>query len=153
MHRALFLDRDGVINVDSGYVHDPADVAFIEGIFEFCQHMQKLGYLIIIITNQSGIARGIFSESAFQQTMDYILSAFERHGVSIADVFHCPHLSGDDRKPRPGLFLKAQKKWNIDMENSISVGDSERDVVAGQAAGVGLNLLFKGDFNVIRRCL
>ena len=153
MHKALFLDRDGVINVDSGYVHDPADVVFIDGIFDFCRVAQERGYLIIIVTNQSGIARGIFTDEDFWRTMDHIKRAFLQHGVGIADVFYCPSLTGEDRKPRPGMFLRAQAKWDIDMGRSVSVGDSERDIVAGQEAGVGQNLLFNGNFDVIRSLL
>lgn len=153
MHKALFLDRDGVINVDFGYVHDPADVVFIDGIFDFCRIAQERGYLIIIVTNQSGIARGIFTEEDFLRTMDYIKQAFAQKGVGITDVLYCPYLTGEDRKPRPGMFLRAQAKWDIDMGSSVSVGDSERDVVAGQEAGVGLNLQFAGDFDAIRSSL
>lgn len=153
MRKALFLDRDGVINVDAGYVHAPEDFVFIDGIFDFCQLAVAKGYLIIVVTNQSGIERGIFSEEEFHRTNRHMLEEFRRRGVEITDVFHCPHLECEDRKPNPGMFLKAQRKWDIDMAESVSVGDRDRDVRAGVAAGVGKNLIFSGDFNNLKEAL
>lgn len=144
MKKALFLDRDGTINVDVGYVHRIEDFTFIPGIFEFCVLAQRLGYLIIVITNQSGIERGYFTEVEYQDVTAYMIAEFARRGVTVTDVFHCPSLEGYDRKPNPGLFLKAQSKYDIDMHSSISIGDKERDVKAGEAAGVGHNFLFQG---------
>ena len=149
MTKALFLDRDGTINVDYGYVHEPGRFVFIDGIFDFCRHAQATGYLIIVITNQSGIERGYFTEADFAETTRYMVRRFSDEGVTIAGVFHCPSLAGPDRKPAPGLFLKAQEKFDIDMVMSVNVGDKERDIEAGQLAGVGKNLLFLGDFSVL----
>ena len=149
-HKALFLDRDGTINVDYGYVYQPEKFELIEGIVELCQQAQKKGYLIIVITNQSGIARGYYTDDDFQKINQYMIKLFAEKGVKITDVFYCPELSGSRRKPECGMFLEARDKYNIDMAQSISVGDKERDVVAGQKAGVGKNLLFNGkDFNDI----
>lgn len=153
MRKALFLDRDGVINIDAGYVHAPEDFVFIDGIFDFCQLAVTKGYLIIVVTNQSGIERGIFSEDEFCRTNSHMLEEFRRRGVEITDVFHCPHLENEDRKPNPGMFVKAQRKWGIDMAESVSVGDRDRDIQAGAAAGVGKNLIFTGDFNVLKEAL
>ena len=149
-HKALFLDRDGTINVDYGYVYQPEKFELIEGIVELCQQAQKKGYLIIVITNQSGIARGYYTDDDFQKINQYMIKLFAEKGVKITDVFYCPELSGSRRKPECGMFLEARDKYNIDMAQSISVGDKERDVVAGQKADVGKNLLFNGkDFNDI----
>ena len=146
MTKALFLDRDGTINVDYGYVHEPEKFVFIDGVFDFCRIAQEKGYLIIVVTNQSGIERGYFTEDDFAAITKYMVDKFAEAGVAITDVFHCPSMEGPDRKPEPGMFLKAQAKYDIDMALSVNIGDRDRDLEAGLRAGVGTNLLFKGDF-------
>lgn len=153
MPKALFLDRDGTINVDFGYVYQPEKFVLIDGIVDLCLKAQKKGYLIIVITNQSGIARGYYTDADFQNLNQYMINLFARHGVKITDVFYCPYLEGEDRKPNAGMFMKAQKKYNIDMRASISVGDKARDVEAGQKAGVGKNFLFSSDFKEVEQNL
>ena len=145
MVKALFLDRDGTINIDYGYVFQPEKFEFINGIFELCRKAQEKGYLIIVITNQSGIARGYFSEQDFAELNSYMLAEFTKQGIKITDVFYCPELSGNDRKPNYGMFIKARDKYGIDMAQSVSVGDKERDIEAAQKAGCGKNFLFTGD--------
>lgn len=140
--KALFLDRDGTINVDYGYVYQKESFEFIDGVFELCRKARRLGYLIVIATNQSGIERGYFTEADFEALTVWTLERFREEGVEIAAVFHCPTLSGADRKPNPGMFLKAKTLFEIDLSASVSIGDKERDVEAGIAAGVGRNLLF-----------
>lgn len=147
MNKALFLDRDGTINIDSGYVHEKENFVFIDGIFAFCRHMQTAGYKIIVITNQSGIARGYFTETAYHELTQFMIKRFADEGVQITDVFHCPFLDGFDRKPNCGLFLKAKTKHDVDMRASVNIGDQPRDLEAGRAAGVGTNLLFTGSFD------
>lgn len=146
MAKALFLDRDGTINIDRAYVHAKEDFTFIDGVFEFCRKAQEKGYLIIVITNQSGIARGYYTEADYKRLTDWMLGEFAKRGVVVTDVFHCPLLSGPDRKPEPGMFLKARDKYSIDMSASVNIGDKQRDVEAGERAGVGVNLLFTGDW-------
>lgn len=138
---ALFLDRDGVINIEKNYLHKKEDVEFIEGIFELCRYYQEKGYLIVVVTNQSGIARGYYSERDFANLTFWMIEAFAKEGVEISQVYHCPHhpdISGecDCRKPQPGMLLKAAKELHIDLEHSVLVGDSERDIEAAQRAGV-----------------
>ncbi len=145
MVKSLFLDRDGTINVDYGYVFQPEKFEFIDGIFELCRKAQEKGYLIIVITNQSGIARGYFSEQDFAKLNSYMIAEFAKNGIKITDVFYCPELSGNDRKPNCGMFIKARDKYSIDMAQSVSVGDKERDLEAAQKAGCGKNFLFTGD--------
>lgn len=151
--KALFLDRDGTINVDHGYVYRVEDFEFIPGIFPLCARAQELGYLIIIITNQSGIARGYYTEQDYAQLTRHMLRGFEERGIRITAVLHCPELSGPDRKPEPGLFLAAQRRYGLDMAASLSVGDKARDVEAAQRAGCGKNFLFTHDFNPIIQAL
>ena len=146
MTKALFLDRDGTINVDYGYVYEPERFVFIDGVFDFCRMAQDKGYLLIVVTNQSGIARGYFTEADFAAITKYMVDRFTAAGVTITDVFHCPSLEGPDRKPEPGMFLKAKEKYDIDMAASVNIGDKERDIEAGRLAGVGKNVLFTGDY-------
>ena len=153
MTKALFLDRDGTINVDYGYVHEPEKFVFIDGVFDFCRIAQEKGYLIIVVTNQSGIERGYFTEADFTAITKYMVDKFSEAGVAITDVFHCPSLEGPDRKPEPGMFLKAQAKYDIDMASSVNIGDKERDLEAGRRASVGMNLLFEGDFRPLGQML
>ena len=146
MPRALFLDRDGTINVDYGYVYQPEKFELIDGIVELCQKAQEKGYIIIVITNQSGIARGYYTEEDYKILEQYMINKFSELGIKITDVFHCPELSGERRKPECGMFLEAQQKYNINMETSVSIGDKQRDLEAGKKARVGKNLLFENNF-------
>ena len=143
--KALFLDRDGTINVDYGYVYQPERFKLIDGIVDLCLEAQRKGYLIIVITNQSGIARGYYTEEHFRELTRYMIRLFASFGVKITDVFYCPELNGKRRKPESGMFFEAQKKYNIDMSQSVSMGDRERDIIAAQNAGVATNVLFTGD--------
>lgn len=143
--KALFLDRDGTINVDYGYVYRQKDFHLIDGILDLCKKAEQKGYLVIVITNQSGIARGYYSDADFQKLNDYMIDLFKQNGVKITDVFYCPDLQGFRRKPECGMFIEAQNKYDIDMALSVCVGDKERDIQAGQKAGVGKNLLFTGN--------
>ena len=153
MPKALFLDRDGTINVDHGYVHRVEDFELIPGIIELCTRAQQLGYLIIVITNQSGIARGYYTEEDYTRLTQHMLREFAERGISITAVYHCPELSGPNRKPEPGLFLTAQRQHGIDMAASVSVGDKPRDTEAGQRAGCGRNFLYTNDFSPIIQAL
>lgn len=151
--KALFLDRDGTINVDKHYVYQIKDFEFINGIFELCRKAIQKGYLIIIVTNQSGIARGYYKKEDYEILTNYMLSEFQKENIKITDVFYCPELESQDRKPNPGMFLKAQKKYNIDMSASISLGDKGRDIEAAQNAGVNKNFLYQGNYNNIMEAL
>lgn len=141
MRKALFLDRDGVINVDKNYVYKITDFEFTGGIFDLCRNYQDRGYLIFVVTNQAGIARKIFSEDDFRILTEWMISKFKEKGINIEKVYHCPHhpdFTGDCncRKPNPGLFLRAEKEYNIDMSESVLIGDKESDILAGEKAGI-----------------
>ncbi len=147
---ALFLDRDGVVNIEKNYLHKVDDFEFIDGIFTLCQKYQELGYLIVVVTNQSGIARGYYSEEDFRVLTEWMVAAFNKQGISIEDVYHCPHhpdISGpcSCRKPEPGMLLEAAKKHDIDLKHSLLVGDSERDITAAHRAGLEETYLFSPD--------
>ena len=147
---ALFLDRDGVVNIEKNYLHKIEDFEFIDDIFALCKKYQSLGYLIIVVTNQSGIARGYYSEEDFELLTRWMVDVFDRENIHISEVYHCPHhpdISGacSCRKPEPGMLLEAAKKYNIDLENSLLVGDSERDITAAHRAGLKETYLFSPD--------
>lgn len=146
MNKALFLDRDGVVNKEKNYLYKIEDFEFIDGVFETCRYFQKQGYLIIIITNQAGIARGKYTEKDFEILTDWMIIEFEKEGIKISKVYYCPHhpdFSGECecRKPKPKMILDAQIDLNIDLKNSILVGDKNSDVEAGIKAGIIKNYL------------
>ena len=153
---ALFLDRDGVINVDRGYVYRQDQFEFIDGIFELCCCAKELGYLIIVITNQAGIGRGLYSARDFEELTDWMCGIFKRRGAAIDRVYFCPFhpvhgigsykIDSPFRKPRPGMILQAAEEFNIDLERSVLVGDKASDIDAGIAAGVTRNLLYVPGF-------
>jgi len=144
--KVVFLDRDGVINHEVGYLHKIEDFRFIEGVFDACLYFQSIGYQIIIVTNQSGIDRGYYDESDFHIVNNWMLEQFNNKGIEILDVFFCPHgpeSNCDCRKPKPGMFIQAYDKHNIDMENSWMIGDKEADIAAANAAGIRHTILVK----------
>lgn len=150
LHRrkALFLDRDGVINKDTGYLYKIGDCEFVDGIFDICRKASQNSWLLIVATNQSGIARGYFTEADFHKLMDYIKSEFVRQHCPLTDVFYCPcledglppwNMKSPDRKPGPGMFLKAAAKYDLDLARCANLGDQERDMQAGENAGIRNN--------------
>ena len=144
---ALFLDRDGVINVEKNYLHKIEEFEFIEGIFELCKKYEALGYAIVIVTNQSGIAREYYSEEDFETLSSWMIERFKSEGITITALYHCPHhpdISGacSCRKPEPGMILDAAQKYDLDLKHSLLVGDSERDITAAHRAGIPETYLF-----------
>ena len=149
--KTIFLDRDGVINKDINYLHKIDDFEFIDGIFDVCLYFQNLGYKIIIITNQSGISRGYYTESDYQKLTQWMLEQFQYKNVNILDVFHCPHgpdSTCDCRKPKPGMLIEAKITYNIDMEKSWMIGDKERDIRAANDAGIINTILVRGGHKI-----
>lgn len=149
--KAIFIDRDGVINQEKNYLYKIEDFVFIDGVFDACQAFQKMGFALIIITNQAGIAKGYYNKSDYNKLTDWVLAQFKTNGINILDVFYCPH---DDRhncqcrKPKPGMFLNAQKKYAIDMAQSWMIGDKENDITAANRAGVGRSILVRSGHNI-----
>ena len=149
--KTIFLDRDGVINKETGYLHKIEDFKFINGVFEACQHYEQLGYKIIIVTNQSGISRGHYSEDDFRNITDWMITQFNKNNIQILDTFHCPHLpdSGCNcRKPKPGMLLEAKKKYNINMLESWMIGDKETDITAAISSGINNTILVKSGHKI-----
>lgn len=152
MKPALFLDRDGVINVDHAYVHTVESFEFVDGIFDLCRYAISLGYSIFVVTNQAGIGRGYYSEQDFQVLTQWMQEAFRATGAPIDRVYYCPthpvHGVGEFRrespmrKPHPGMILKAAEEFAVDLNNSVLIGDKESDILAGRAAGISCNLLY-----------
>lgn len=147
MRPAAFLDRDGVINIDHGYVYRWEDFAYVPGSVDALRCLQAAGYALVIVTNQSGIARGYYSEADYQALTAQLRQALSDAGCPATAIYHCPHhpagtvaefaIDCGCRKPRPGMLLQAQRDWGLDMAGSIMVGDKEADAQAGRAAGVG----------------
>ena len=144
---ALFLDRDGVINEDVGYLHRIDQFRFLPGVLEACRWMHEAGYLLVVVTNQSGIARGYYSIEQFHEVTQWMRARFAAAGAPLAAVYFCPHhpdaavsaqpISCSCRKPEPGMLLQAAADLQLDLAGSLMVGDKEDDILAGRAAGVG----------------
>lgn len=145
--KAAFLDRDGVINVDSGYVYKWEEFKFISGYLEALKALQENGYLLFIVTNQSGIARGKYTKEDYELLTNTLVNHLSINGINIAEVYYCPHLEGslikqyniicDCRKPKPGMLLRAATEWGVNLSESILIGDKASDIEAAKLAGIG----------------
>lgn len=139
--KAVFLDRDGVLNQEMGdYVCKFEDFHVLDN-FDALKELQDRGYLLLVATNQGGIAKGWYSEDELAKMHNHLKQVYQEHGVELTDFFYCPHhpnFTGDCdcRKPKPGLLLQGISKYDIDPSKSYFIGDRERDVEAGEAAGV-----------------
>ena len=152
--KALFLDRDGVINHETNYLYRIADVRWIDGIFSLARTAAELGYHLVIVTNQAGIARGLYTEADFQTLTLWMRDQFAARGAPLSAVYHCPyhpeHGIGDykrdhqDRKPNPGMLLRAARDLNLDLAASILIGDRCSDIAAANAANLRQAFLLHG---------
>ncbi|HBO37114.1 MAG TPA: D-glycero-beta-D-manno-heptose-1,7-bisphosphate 7-phosphatase [Pasteurellaceae bacterium] len=152
MKKAIFLDRDGTLNIDHGYVHEIDDFQFIDGSIEALKKLKEMDYLLVLVTNQSGIARGYFSEKQFLALTEWMDWSLADRGIDLDGIYYCPHhVDGlgeykqdcDCRKPKSGMLLKAIKELNIDPTQSFMVGDKIEDLQAGIGAKVQYNILVK----------
>lgn len=153
--RALFLDRDGVINHDAGYTHRWEQFVFVDGIFDLCRYAHAQGFLLFVVTNQAGIGRGYYGEDDFHALTARMCERFAIEGAPIAKVYfdptHPEHGIGQYRrasvmrKPEPGMLLQAAAEFGISLPDSVLIGDKDSDIRAGLAAGVRCNLLYRPD--------
>ena len=153
-NKALFLDRDGTINIEKGYVFRIKDFEFRPGIFDLIRKYQQQNYLIILVTNQSGIARGFYTEKEFRTLSEWMTKTFQSEKINITKIYHCPHhpdFTGKCtcRKPAPGMILQAIREFNINPGASVLIGDKKSDISAGKNAGIGRNLLIRDIFEKI----
>jgi D-glycero-D-manno-heptose 1,7-bisphosphate phosphatase len=155
---AAFLDRDGVLNVDLGYVHRVEDLAWIEGAPAAVRRLNDAGYLVIVVTNQSGIGRGYYDEAAMDAVHDALREHLAFAGAALDAIYACPfhpeavverfrHPDHPDRKPNPGLLLRAMKDFAIDPARSFMIGDKDSDMEAARRAGVTGHLFRGGDLD------
>ena len=145
--KAAFIDRDGVLNEERAFVHRAEDFAFVPGAVEALSRLKAAGYLLVVVTNQSGIARGLYSEADYRALTEHMRERLEAEGISLDAVEYCPHLPDatvdryrvdcDCRKPKPGMLKRAIAALDIDPAASFLVGDRLSDVQAGRAAGIG----------------
>jgi D-glycero-D-manno-heptose 1,7-bisphosphate phosphatase len=152
--RALFLDRDGVVNEEVGYLHRPHEVRFVDGIFSLCRTAAGLGYRLIVVTNQAGIARGYYSEEDFEALMEFMRVELRAEGVELDAVYYCPfhpeHGVGkykqehEDRKPGMGMLRRGAREFGVELSESVLVGDRCSDVGAANAAGLRQAFLISG---------
>jgi len=149
--KAIFLDRDGVINHDYGYVGKADDFIFINDSIKALKILQDKGYKLIVVTNQAGIGRGFYTENDFHKLMNFMNQELEKYNIHPLSIFFCPHhpdsgldsykYNCDFRKPNPGMILKATKELNIDLSRSFMVGDKYSDIIAGINAKIHMNVI------------
>lgn len=154
---AAFLDRDGTINIDKDYLYRIDDFEYLNGVEEGLRLLQYKGYRLVIITNQSGIARGFYRENDFQTLSEWMVEDLKRKGIEIAGIYYCPHhpnaqilkyqVQCECRKPKTGLFWRAQKELGIDMDRSIAIGNHVRDLCICSESNVKGYLV--GDLNLL----
>lgn len=155
LRRAVFLDRDGVINVDTTYCSRIEDFRFVDGVLEAAKALYAAGWLLVVVTNQSGIGRGYYTEVDFRRLTGWMKDVFEKAGAPLADVRFCPHHPDaavpeyrcrcNCRKPAPGMILEAAETLGIDLTQSVMVGDKQGDMQAAKAAGIPHRILVGTD--------
>lgn len=153
LNKAIFLDRDGVINIDQGYVHKKQNFRWVEGAIDAIRRFNELGYLVLVVTNQGGIARAFYPEQDVLDLHVWLQNELKQQGAHIDRFYYCPHhVDGvlpehsyvcDCRKPKPGMILAAAKEWQVDLSQSFLIGDKPSDMSAADNAGVK-GYLFKG---------
>lgn len=153
--KAVFLDRDGVINLDRAYVHQWDEFEFVPGAVDAMRRLREAGYTLVVVTNQSGLARGMYTEAQYQALTTQMRQALAAAGAEVEAVYHCPHhpsgkvaelaVDCDCRKPEPGMILKAAKELCLSLADSFMVGDKPSDIEAARAAGVAKAYIVQSD--------
>lgn len=154
MRKVIFLDRDGTINVEKSYLHKWEDFEFEKNAIEGLKKLKNLGYEFIVVTNQSGIGRGYYTEEDLVTLNNQMTEKLKEFGIEILECFYCPHhpekgigkykVDCNCRKPNPGMLLEGIKKYNVDIENSFMIGDKKGDLEAGKKAGLKSILVLTG---------
>lgn len=153
--KAVFLDRDGVINLDRAYVHTWEEFAFVPGAVDAMRRLRDAGYVLVVVTNQSGLARGMYTEAQFQTLTQHMCNALAEAGAEVEAVYHCPHhpkgsvpglaIDCDCRKPSPGMIHRGARELNLSLADSFLVGDKPSDIEAARAAGLGRAYIVESD--------
>jgi len=159
LRRAAFLDRDGVVNVDHGYVWQIADFEFLPGTLAAARELSLAGHALVVVTNQAGIGRGMYTEADFARLSEWMREQFDRAGAPLAGIYHCPHHPTlalgelrrrcDCRKPAPGMILDAARDLDLNLANSVMFGDKCDDMQAALAAGVGTRVFVGKDGHAV----
>ncbi len=161
---AAFFDRDGVLNVDKNYLYKIEDFEWMPGAIDSIEHLKEIGYLVVVVTNQSGIAQGFYTEQDVERLHNWIHRKLLQRNTRIDAFYYCPHhpeaalkkyrLDCDCRKPKAGLIRKAIIELNIDIEKSFLIGDKERDIIASNSAGIKGYLFDSVDlFSLVKKAL
>ena len=158
--KVAFLDRDGVINKEVNYLHRVKDFEYTHNCVEGLKTLIDCGFALTVVTNQAGIAKGLYSVDDFERLMDWMTADLARHGIKFKDILFCPHhpdgivekysTKCEFRKPSPGMFLHARDRYNIDMKSSIVIGDKLTDIQAGRKSGVGSAFLVESGHAVTK---
>jgi D-glycero-D-manno-heptose 1,7-bisphosphate phosphatase len=164
MKPAAFLDRDGVLNMDVGYVHQIEQFVWMDGALDAIRHLHLAGYHVLVVTNQSGIGRGLYSEAQFLELTRWTHEQAAAHGGLIAQTYYCPHhptegrgsyrITCDCRKPGTGMLKQAERDWQIDHAGSFLIGDKETDLECAEAFGIkGLQFSGGNLAAFVRQCV
>lgn len=158
-NKALFLDRDGVINIEKNYVYKIEDFEFVEGIFEVMLGFQAKGYLLFVITNQAGIGRGYYTDDDFHKLNTWMLKELSAKNICVEKVYYSPYHAefglgdykkdSECRKPNPGMILQAMREYDLDLKQSVLIGDKQSDIEAGERAGVRMNIKVTANENCL----
>ena len=150
---AVFFDRDGVLNIDSGYTYRQQDFAWMPGAIETIRYFNDLGYYVFVVTNQSGVARGYYSEQDIDILHEFMNAELKKHGAHVDAFYYCPHHPQGEverycivcncRKPATGMLVQAFQEWNVDLEKSLLIGDKISDIQAAEAIGIK-GILYEG---------
>ncbi len=156
--KAVFLDRDGVINDDTGhyYIYKPEDFRLNEGVVEGLKLLLDACFMLIIVSNQGGVAKGIYTEDDVSRVHERLTDELKKHSLKIDAIYYCPHHESvsecNCRKPKPGMILDAIKEFDIEPQKSYLIGDSERDITAGEKAGLKECFLIEKNSSIIPVC-
>jgi D-glycero-D-manno-heptose 1,7-bisphosphate phosphatase len=153
LKRVIFLDRDGVINIDKHYLYRVEDFEFMDGLIELLIHLKELGYIFVIVTNQSGVGRGYYSIDDLDILHSWLEDELKKYSIEFFDICYCPHIPDDScicRKPNIGMIESISSKIDIDFKNSWLIGDKESDIQTALNSGIKNSILVSNDLKKIK---